>query len=182
MKQKIYHLRVEDAFGGDYWLDLEMCGSAHLKDLDKYLRTIWLECCGHMSRFSFGGWGSGELAMKTPSDQIFEPGVKLTHIYDFGTTSETLIKVAGVREGKATTSHPIALMARNLPPEAKCIECEKAASWLCVECMYEDDSPGLLCDKHVQDHPHDNYGEPMPLVNSPRTGMCAYTGPAEPPY
>ena len=29
---------------------------------------------------------------------------------------------------------------------------------------------------------HDEYGDPMPLVNSPRTGMCAYDGPAEPPY
>jgi len=182
MKQHLYHLRVEDAPSGDYWLDLEMRGSARLKDLDNYLRAIWLECCGHMSRFSFGGWDSKDLAMKTQADQIFELGVKLTHIYDFGTSSETLIKVIGAREGKATTSNPISLMARNLPPEAKCIECEKPASWLCIECMYEEDSPGLLCDEHVQGHPHDNYGEPMPLVNSPRTGMCGYTGPAEPPY
>jgi len=182
LKQYLYHLRVEDACVGDYWLDLEMCGLASLKDLDKYLRAIWLECCGHMSKFTTGGWGSRELGMKTPADHIFEPGVELVHLYDFGTTSETLIKVMGMRGGKKTTSHPIALMARNLPPEIKCIECKKPAAWLCLECMYEDDAPGFLCDKHVQSHPHDEYGEPLPLVNSPRTGMCGYTGPAEPPY
>jgi hypothetical protein len=26
------------------------------------------------------------------------------------------------------------------------------------------------------------YGELMPVVNSPRTGVCGYTGPAEPPW
>src|SRR5436190_887757 len=63
--QNIYHLRVQDAWGGDYWLDLEMNGSATLKDLDYYLRAIWLECCGHLSRFSIGGrWEGQEVAMK----------------------------------------------------------------------------------------------------------------------
>lgn len=53
--ETLYHLRVQDAGGGEFWLDLEMRGSATLYDLDFYLRAIWLECCGHMSRFSFGG-------------------------------------------------------------------------------------------------------------------------------
>jgi hypothetical protein len=39
-----------------------------------------------------------------------------------------------------------------------------------------------LCDEHAEDHPHDNYGEPIPLCNSPRMGQCGYDGPAEPPY
>lgn len=48
--------------------------------------------------------------------------------------------------------------------------------------VYEHELSGFLCDHHAQDHPHDNYGDPMPLVNSPRVGMCGYEGPAEPPY
>jgi hypothetical protein len=51
-----------------------------------------------------------------------------------------------------------------------------------LECVYEMDEQGTLCDEHARNHPHDNYGEPMPLVNSPRVGMCGYDGPAEPPY
>ena len=179
---QLFHLRVQDAGRGKYWLDLEMRGSATLNDLDKYLRAIWLECCGHLSRFSIGGWAGEEIAKRTRADRVFEPQVQLTHIYDFGTSSETLVKVVAVREGKPTTSRPIALMARNLPPEALCMECEQPASWLCVECTYDEERSGLLCDEHVRDHPHDDYGEPFPLVNSPRVGMCGYTGPAEPPY
>jgi endogenous inhibitor of DNA gyrase (YacG/DUF329 family) len=181
--ENLYHLCVQDAWQGDFWLNLEIRGSATLQHLDKYLRAIWLECCGHMSSFFIGGgWKGREIAKKHRIEQIFEPGVELTHIYDFGTSSETLIKVAGVREGKPTTARPIALMARNLMPEAECIECGQPAAWLCTECLIEGDVWGTLCDKHAQRHPHDNYGEPIPLVNSPRLGMCGYTGPAEPPY
>ncbi len=181
-EERLYHVRAQDAGWGHFWLDLEMRGSATLKDLDAYLRAIWLECCGHMSRFSVGGWQGGEIAKKRTANELFKPRLELTHIYDFGTSSETLIRVMGAREGKPTTSHPLALMARNLQPEAQCIECGQPAAWLCMECVIEDEVWGTLCREHVESHPHDEYGEPIPLVNSPRLGLCGYDGPAEPPY
>ena len=135
-----------------------------------------------MSQFSIGGWSGDEILVQTPIERTFKPGVELTHIYDFGTESTTLIKAMAVREGKPLTAHPITLMARNNPPKLYCVECDQLASWLCMECLYELDEPGTLCDRHAQVHPHEDYGEPFPLVNSPRVGMCGYTGPAEPPY
>jgi hypothetical protein len=57
--ETLHHLRVQAAGLPQFWLDLEMRGSAKLQDLDKYLRAIWLECCGHMSQFSFGGGRRG---------------------------------------------------------------------------------------------------------------------------
>jgi hypothetical protein len=180
--RRIYHLQVQDAWEGDYWLHLEMDGDATLEDLDYYLRIIWLECCGHLSRFSIGGWGSDEIPMGMKADRVFRPGLELTHIYDFGTSSETLVRVVDVREGRPLSSHPIFLMARNNPPEILCKECDEPAAWLCMECIYEYDESGLLCEAHAKDHPHDDYGGPLPICNSPRTGMCGYEGPAEPPY
>lgn len=180
--ETLYHLRAQPAGGGEFWLDLEMRGSATLQDLDYYLREIWLECCGHMSQFSVGGWRGNEISLKKRIDEVFKPKTELTHIYDFGTSSETLIKTMGTREGKATSSRPIALMARNLMPEVECKECAQAATHICLECLYEGEDSWMLCAEHAEDHPHDEYGEPMPLVNSPRMGMCGYGGPAEPPY
>lgn len=180
--EKLYHLRIQDAYQKDFWLDLEMRGSATLEDLDGYLRGIWLECCGHLSMFSSRGWGSDEIPVNKRADQVFHPGDKLIHIYDFGTSSETQISVTDLREGKATTNHPIALLVRNLQPETKCLECGKPAGWLCQECQIEEEASGLLCNDCVEEHPHDNYGEPVELCNSPRMGMCGYEGPAEPPY
>lgn len=181
--QSLYHLQVRDAYSSDFWLHLEMNGTATLNDLDKYLRAIWLECCGHLSQFSVGGWSGDEISKGTRIERVFKIGVELTHIYDFGTSSETLIKAIGVREGKPLTKHPIFLMARNNMPEVFCMECDQPAAWLCMECVSELEESGLLCDEHVRSHPHqDDYGEPMPLYNSPRVGMCGYDGPAEPPY
>lgn len=176
------HLRVLDR-SGDFWLDLEMQASATLQDLDRYLRAIWLECCGHMSMFTAGGWAEeDELSMKTSIDRALRPGVELLHIYDFGDTSETLVRGVAVREGRPTTRHPITLMARNNPLDILCMDCDQTATHLCIECVYEYDAGGALCRQHEETHPHDDYGDPMPIVNSPRTGMCGYDGPAEPPY
>jgi hypothetical protein len=181
--EPIFHLKIEDAYSSDFWLHLEMRGSASLKSLDSYLRAIWLECCGHLSHFAVGGgWDGRELPITSKGSNIFRPGLELTHLYDYGTTSETKVTVIEVRQGKSLSNHPIFLMSRNATPEVECKECGAPAKWLCIECLYDEDEPGWLCDEHAEDHPHDNYGEPIPLVNSPRLGMCGYDGPAEPPY
>ncbi len=180
--EMLWHLRVQDAYNKDFWLDLEMNGSASLEKLDKYLRAIWLECCGHLSKFTIGGWGGIDIGKARKAEAVFEPGLVLRHLYDFGTTSETDIKAVTSREGRPASKHPIALLARNRLPEALCQECGQPAGWLCLECLYEADKSGLLCNEHAENHPHESYGEPLPLVNSPRLGMCGYEGPAEPPY
>ena len=180
--QELYHLQVQDAWSGDYWLHLEMNGLANLDRLDHYLRAIWLECCGHMSHFSIGGWGGRKVAKSALATKAFEVGLELTHLYDYGTTSETLVRVQSVREGKPLTRHAIVLMARNAPLQILCTECSEPATWLCMECVIEHDEPGTLCDQHAETHPHEDYGELVPIVNSPRLGMCGYCGPADPPY
>lgn len=179
---RLFHLQVQDAWGGDYWLHLEMVGSAALAALDDYLREIWLECCGHLSQLSVGGWGGEPIPFEMKAARVFEPGLELVHIYDFGTSSETLVKVIDERKGKPTTTHPLVLMARNEAPEVTCMKCKQAASWLCMECVYEHEASGALCDKHAEAHPHDDYGGLFPIVNSPRMGMCGYEGPGEAPY
>jgi len=180
--QELYHLQVQDAWTGDYWLHLEMNGSTRLDRLDRYLRAIWLECCGHLSHFSIGGWAGERVAKSAPATKALDVGLELTHLYDYGSTSHTLIRVKAVRKGKPLARHAIVLMARNSPPELLCAECGEPATWLCMECVIEHNEPGTLCDRHAQTHPHEDYGEPVPIVNSPRLGMCGYRGPAEPPY
>jgi len=183
-RETLWHLRIQDAYSADFWLDLEMRGSSTLDKLDKYLRVIWLECCGHLSKFSVGSWGGRDIGKTRKADDVFTNEVELDHLYDFGTTSETKIKVVGSRTGKATTKNPIVLMARNNMPEETCRDCEKPATHLCLACLYEPDEKEnwFFCEEHAKDHPHTDYGEPLPLVNSPRLGMCGYDGPAQPPY
>lgn len=180
--QTIWHIRAQDAYSKRYWLDLEMNGLTTMDSLDYYLRAIWLECCDHLSQFTTGGWQGTEIPLSRKADRVFQSVPKLTHFYDFGTTSETEILVIGSRQGIPLTQHPITLLMRNAEPEAPCQVCGQPAKWLCLVCEDEDYPSGLLCEEHAKDHPHDDYGDLVKWVNSPRVGICGYSGPAEPPY
>ena len=182
--QTLYHLLVK---GGPYWLHLEMGGTETLEELDSYLRSIWLECCGHLSAFNIGpytfsrsrgGWRN-EKSMNIKVERIFSPKMSFEHEYDFGSTTYLKIQVMDERIGNPISPHPIALMARNHAPEMECAECEEPAVYLCQQCMYYGDA--AVCEAHSEEH---ECGEEMliDLVNSPRTGVCGYSGPAEPPY
>jgi hypothetical protein len=179
-REPIFHLQAQDAGAGDFWLHLEMRGSATMKKLDEYLRAIWLECCGHMSDFSRGR-STSTIALSRRAEQALDEGMAFVHRYDFGSTTETSLKVVGIRQGRALDRRPIRLMARNEMPPYTCAECGAPGTRLCLECMYDGTNP-VLCEAHAEAHPHEEYGAPMPLVNSPRSGVCGYDGPAEPPY
>jgi len=181
--EKLFHLKAKFPYSPLFWLDLEVKGSAALRDLDFYLREIWLECCGHLSEFSAGNFFAGEISMSKKIEDVFKKESTLFHSYDFGSTTETIVEKIAVREGKPLTKYPIALMSRNILDEVKCIECDEPAAYICTGCPYEDETDGTLCETHAEDHPHsDDYGDPLPFVNSPRVGVCGYDGPAEPPY
>jgi len=192
--QPLYHLQVQDAWYGEYWLQLEMRGDASLEDLDTYLRAIWLECCGHLSAFTVGpyhytqiiadSWMSeDEKSMDVPAHQLFAPGMSIPYVYDFGTTSRLVINVIAQRVGKPTSAHPIVLMARNQTPVSICAQCDQPATYLCLQCLNEgENSDCEFCDEHIAAHECEDYGLPIAIVNSPRMGMCGYAGPAQAPY
>lgn len=187
--EDLFHLRmhaVQDdvwtrpALEHDFWLDVEVRGSATLKDIDTYLRAIWLDRCGHPSQFTIGGWNGPELAKARRVGAVFQGNVELTHGFE---DSETRIRVIGHREGVPLSRRPMALMARNLMPAVACFLCGKPAAQFCIECKIRKEGSGILCEQHAADHPHTSLGEPLPIVNSPRMGMCRWcTGPADPPY
>lgn len=178
--ERLLHLQARDSGWGGYWLDLEMPASATLELLDGYLRAIWLECCGHMSRFTIGKpWSGHEVGMGTRLGRAFDQARELTHVYDFGTSSITSIRLVDEWQGVRPGPIPVALMARNEPPDFRCMECDAPATTLCMDCVY-DGLSGMLCQGHAKGHPHDE-DLFMPVVNSPRMGLCGYTGPATAP-
>jgi hypothetical protein len=193
--QTLYHLEVRDAYQGFFWLHLEMRSKSPLEALDEYLRAIWLECCGHLSAFEIGpyrytqifesGWQEGdERSLKTQAGKVFAPDMTIRYEYDFGSTTNLRIRVLSQREGKPTTGRSIALMARNSFEPPPCAVCGKPAAWICMDCLYErDEDQAYVCEEHTSQHEdHQRYGGFMGIHNSPRTGVCAYDGPAEPPY
>ena len=175
---KIFHVVAEGY--GLYWLHLEVQADTRLDTLDTFLRNIWLECCSHMSQFSINGedYVSGsaiELGARTMNvtlDQVVAPGIRGTYEYDFGTTTALTLRVVSERLG-ARPREAVQVLARNNPPVFTCVMCGKEATQVCTQCIYEDE--GWLCDACAPEH---ECGDEMclPVVNSPRVGMCGYTG------
>lgn len=168
---KLFHLLVEGyGLSGDlYWMHLKALGSATFRDLDLFLRDTWLECCGHMSAFSAG---EEEIDMGERLADGLEPGIKLPYEYDFGSTTELLLTVISEFEGNLEKGK-VEILARNEAPQIKCGHCEMPATIICTECIY--DNQGWLCNGCARKHRCDK-DMFLPLVNSPRTGVCGYEG------
>lgn len=160
-------LRVQAAYAPMYWMYVAAGCDAKLGQLDDLLRGVWLECCDHMSEFCTTA--RQEISMSRRLREVFyRQGIGMKHVYDFGTSTELMVYCAGFAEG--TSVKPV-VAARNEPPVWPCDICGETASSVCVEC-YEG---GFCCIRHAKDH---DCGEEMllPVVNSPRMGVCGYTG------
>jgi hypothetical protein len=171
--RNLLYLNISDAFNPDYFLHLLISGNSTLKDLDVFLRDIWLECCGHLSSFSLQRYGD-EIHLKHKVEDIFIPGVKLIYQYDFGSTTELSIKAVYNYHGTTERNKKIQIIARNAQPIIPCDECGlKPAVRICTECQWDEN--GRLCEECSQTH---ECGDEMflPVVNSPRAGVCGYTG------
>ncbi|MDW7655777.1 MAG: hypothetical protein SCM11_01245 [Bacillota bacterium] len=178
-------LLINDKYSKQYWLVVEMKDTASLKDLDQFLRDIWLECCGHLSDFEIEGvryessdqdsdeWMFPVKGMHIKLKKLLAPGMIFEHRYDYGSTTELTISVIAHQMGPAKKEQ-LTILSRNHPTTFICDKCgKKAATAICLECIY--DGTGLLCDDCRQDH---ECGEDMlsEIYNSPRTGVCGYEG------
>jgi len=202
----IYRIAVEGRDANAYWMIFEVRAADRLEVIDEFLRDIWLECCGHLSDFRFpaaeraararASRGFDEMVQSLvrgvppggPFGDFFdEPGATLQdsiqsrvdkgdqfiHEYDFGSTTELSLKVLDAFTGSMTT-RSVRLLARNDPPEILCA-CGQPATKVDSEYMYEDNA--WMCDACAQKHAEDDEVYLLPVVNSPRVGVCGYCGP-----
>jgi len=183
----VAQIRV-DVPGSPFWLDFDVKTNATMRQVDEFLRDIWLECCGHLSSFEVGdtryvvamtdgffGPEPNERSMNTRvSAALPSVGSTFAYEYDYGSTTLLRLKVIALRHAPSRRNI-VRLLARNEPPVWECAECGKPATSLCSYCLYE--CPAFLCEEHLDDH---KCGEEamLPVVNSPRMGVCGYTGGA----
>lgn len=142
-----YILSIVPQYGSkDYCLYIAIDIDLTLKNLDDFLRNIWLECCGHLSSFTIDGVN-----------------------YDFGST--TTLKLEVIDEYVAGENHSqIEILARNEEIQNFCSNCNKKAEYFdyeeekffCEDCIDEDEDDDML---YVPEY-----------TNSPRDGVCGYEG------
>lgn len=162
-------IEVTGAEDPSYWLLLDVPMSSHFSVLDKFLREIWLECCGHDSYFTDEEGNIINKSLRIEGGFSF-PG--LMYEYDTGSPTDLALRFIGTSQ-RVYRSKAVRLLARNDPFTYVCEDCGERAEltgeiwrpqyrrcFLCPECAEKrDDAEALL-----------------PVVNSPRMGVCGYTG------
>ncbi|MDY4968874.1 MAG: hypothetical protein SO101_01240 [Lachnospiraceae bacterium] len=204
-----FEVVISGKYRKDYWLIIEVDENATLKELDRFIRDIWVECCQHLSSFGINGiqydsvsatnfWGPPSKSMDYKLKFLFKVGETLNYEYDFGSTTELTLKVQAYRIGDRK-KEKITILSRNNPLEILCDQCGKnAAQWVDPQGYY-DENP-FWCEECLKKSYKDETGYDaeedaaeedtayewewkayipetfLPVCNSPRMGVCGYTG------
>ena len=211
--QYSFLIRINDMYTANYWVFVELdARTCLLKDIDSFLRNLWLECCGHLSSFRINDQVydshpdpynyARSKSMQVHVDKILKVGTIFEYTYDFGTSTELILEVIDAklldvegdlggsgtkdqigakrrtgRESKGRIIPRVKLVARNDPLPFTCHACKKAtATKICTVCLDEKSRKrASFCKACARNH---KCGEEMvlPIVNSPRSGQCGYTG------
>ena len=179
-----FHVKIQV---DEMFLNLLVSGDAKLVDLDYFLRAIWLECCGHMSSFKQKGkryeidYDDEDADFGEPKGElianIFKEDMILQYEYDFGSTTALDIKV--LKSYHVSMKEPVTLLSRNEPLAIMCGMCKtQPAIKICTVHMYEEYA--FYCKDCQKKHgkvcsDFKDYAA-MPVVNSPRMGVCGYEG------
>lgn len=165
-------LRVEDKYDKSYWLYLDVLEKTTLSSLDKFLRKIWLECCGHLSEFTYAG--IEKVGKSTKIGLILGPNGKLNYEYDFGSSTDLVITCVG-RHYVPSRKNGIELVARNVPTEYSCSECGEEAVVFAPGYYNDFEDDKFYCEE-CYDKFEDDGSLFFTVTNSPRMGVCGYEG------
>ncbi len=133
-----------------------------------------------------------EAEMDVTLDEVLSVGETFSYIYDFGSSTNLSFHVVAEREGvipaqligedessaedededEEEDGLEIIIMARNEPPNLLCHLCGQPATHVMAE--YDALDEAGLCAEHARQQ--DDPDELLPVVNSPRVGVCGYTG------
>lgn len=170
-------LYITDPECKKYWLYILIPVNYELKDLDDFLKGIWLECCGHLSRFKIDDiyyydenfyMDDTEDNMNETLNDVLNNDSVFTHEYDMGDTTTLIINVL---KKICVANDEIHILSRNADPLFRCFLCKKFISnKLCAECYETFCEECSIEKKHKCIMEDDNVI--IDLINSPRRANC----------
>lgn len=137
--EKYFELLLYGAYNKYYWLIIQIKENATLDDLDRFIRDIWVECCGHLSAFEIDGvsyerepdddfgWGEPAKSTNHTLKQVLTTGMIFNYEYDFGSTTEIMVKVLDHYSAQKQ-NEKVVILSRNNPPEFACSICGNSRS------------------------------------------------------
>jgi len=114
-------------------------------------------------------------SLDVPLEKALKVGQKFTYEYDFGSTTELNLRVISERDGvvqEGEEDDSVTILARNVPPVILCKVCGKPATK--VVGGYFNVEENAYCNKCARRS--EDSDMMLPVVNSPRVGVCGYTG------
>ena len=150
-----------------HWLELGVRCDATLNELDKFLRALWLECCGHLSHFKVNGVTYSVMVPMPGERHRFDPMdeeeagwrhmgksvnaaipvlTKFEHEFDYGSPTELELEhvavfgelVQGLAPTQPWHGGKVVILARNHSLRA-CLRCRRPAQWKSVPDYDEDE-------------------------------------------
>ena len=154
--RKTAHISVR-APARPHWMELGVRCDATLRDLDQFLRAVWLECCGHLSHFTINGVEYSIMVPMPGENRYFEPESEreerwchmgksinaaippLTtfhYEFDYGSTTELELEHRAVFDELTQAISPaqlwhggkIVILAESHPQQT-CLRCGRPAHW-----------------------------------------------------
>ncbi len=104
--------------------------------------------------------------------KVLSVGQKFFYTYDFGSSTNLNLRIVSEREALVNPKDAVTLLARNLAPEFKCSVCDAPATLIFGGAWGDGNA---YCKKHAKKY--EGEGLLLPIVNSPRVGVCGYEGP-----
>ncbi len=172
-RKHLLHMVVFEPYVQKHWLHLAVRTDTALREMDQFLRDLWLECCGHLSHFQVNDTyyesptpvSAGN--MKKKIGTVMAPEQSITYEYDFGDT--TTLALYGYGWYITSATEKIRILARNDAPVLQCDNCGAPATKQGYTEPFTLEMDDVYCDACAKAH-DDLY----PILNSPRCGVCGY--------
>jgi hypothetical protein len=195
-------LRISGTHRDDYWIHTLVDRETTLATLDSFLRDFWVECCHHLSTFEIEGVdysndNPGVLGSEPQRGRSLDISLgsildrhnveEFSYVYDWGSSTELTLSIvetgnwmsskidSGSEEDVTTDYQGLLLLTRNEHPNRECASCGDPADQICQGCLRRRGPDALYCHACADDHDCER-PQFLPVVNSPRSGVCGYTG------
>lgn len=160
-----------------FWLYAAVKMDATLRHIDNFIRNTWVECCGHASFFEEDGvqYTSNTRilpgrSMNAKAADVLKPGVPVDYEYDLGTPTDLQVEQVGMIRMESRREK-LLYLAQNYMPKYKCVRCGRRAE-LVARPGLEPIADSVICARCSRKETES--GRYLPLLNSPRTGVCGY--------
>jgi len=161
----------------NFWLYAAVKADAALRHIDNFIRKEWVECCGHASLFLIDGieYTSNTRilpgkSMNAAVADVMKQGVPVEYEYDIGTPTDLRVEIIG-RIPLMQRREKVLYLAQNYMPKYRCVRCGRRAELV----ARPDGGPiaeNVICARCSREA--SEIGRYLPLLNSPRTGVCGY--------